>query len=426
MTRRPAKFAAIGVVAVLASAGCAESGSGGGGAAAAGGDGVEFGASKADYIEAFESVDPIALNAQAVQPKGAVNGRAIEEYVAALEEWSGGKIEVELSFSSAIAPVPEVDNAFVDGRLDMGITAPMYEPSEYPATNVLVSGASLLGNQGATRGVLESAAWPNQLALDSEALMSELEEHGVRPLVPFLPNGPSVTMCSSEGRDLDAFNGRQIGVAGEAQASQAEALGASPATVVTPEVFEGLQRGAIDCSVQSAPGTVLSGGIPVAPHLTIDPELGMPSAWGSWSFSSATWDTLPVVAQQLILDRLDVFYESHVKNNIWAAIQQMVEQVEEAGGTIGPFEADARDVIEETRQEAVAELGDGEVLDDQSAFVEEMQAAAEQWRQEVEQLDVVEDVAYEDFTSWFAESQVDLKPYVEKLMDEVYLPHRPS
>src|SRR5688572_25939401 len=256
MRRRPAELAAVAVVAVLVATGCAEQSTGDGAAASEGG--VDVGASKAEYVEAFEGIDPISLNAQAPSPEGSPTGKQIEAYVAALEEWSGGKIEVELAFSSAVAPPIEVDNAFVDGRLDMGVTIPLYEPSEYPATNVLVAGAGLLANQGATVGVLESGTWPNQLAFENEAIMGELEDHGIVPLAPFFPLGPSAMMCSAEGRDLAAFDGRQIGVVSASQGTQAQSLGATPSSVVSTEVFEGLQRGVIDCAVLTSTGTVLS------------------------------------------------------------------------------------------------------------------------------------------------------------------------
>ncbi len=80
-----------------------------------------------------------------------------------MEEWSDGKITFDIAYSDAIAKSTEIDNAIVDGRLDIGQVLAVYEPKEFPATSALLD-ASVLSDQSVVTGVLQSNAWPADVA----------------------------------------------------------------------------------------------------------------------------------------------------------------------------------------------------------------------------------------------------------------------
>src|SRR4249919_3164054 len=89
---RSTAFAASAAL-VLALTAC---GTSGGASSGEGGGGVEYGASKEEYAAAFEDLDEITLVAQHTSSKGSVSNEALEQYLAAITDWSGGKINFEV------------------------------------------------------------------------------------------------------------------------------------------------------------------------------------------------------------------------------------------------------------------------------------------------------------------------------------------
>ena len=118
--KRPLLFGAIAAATLLVATGCSTGGDGGSDEA-----GVEYGATMEEYQAAFEDVDPITLRMQVDMPKDSDGNRGREAYAAALEEWSGGKITVEIGYANAFVPnAADWAPALSDGRLDIAWMIP--------------------------------------------------------------------------------------------------------------------------------------------------------------------------------------------------------------------------------------------------------------------------------------------------------------
>jgi TRAP-type C4-dicarboxylate transport system substrate-binding protein len=117
--------------AVLCASSLLLAGCGGAGGAedSAGGESVPAGATKEDYAAALADMEPITLTTQSPESPGAAGARATEEYAAAIEEWSDGKITVEIAYGNAIAAADAVEDALADGRLDFNVIIPQYDPA---------------------------------------------------------------------------------------------------------------------------------------------------------------------------------------------------------------------------------------------------------------------------------------------------------
>lgn len=413
---------ALGAASAMVLAACAETGGGSG----PGGDGVEFGATIEEYHEAFADIDPIRINTQVPAAQGAATGANFERYFEAIEEWSDGKITFEIGWANSVANPGEADDALRDGRLDLASVLPIYEPSDYPANAALIE-AGFISDQSVVPGALQSNAWPNQVAFDTAEIIAEFEDNGMVPLVPIFNSGVNVLFCGSERTDLSELSGMTSASGGTAQSKQVEALGGSASSVAFPEIFESLQRGVVDCSVSSFIVGVLGGFIPEAPNVIADPEAGFAFAPGALAFSKSTWDTLPLVAQQLFWDRLDVYIESNITEKIWPVTAEAVSAVKENGGVVQAFASDARAALQAANEDLLDELREASGLDG-DALVEGSLAAADEWSQIIAELGYGEfDVEYQDFDElWEGGDAIDLDAYIERLFDEVFLPHRPS
>lgn len=422
-SRRAGVLATMVLVGAGALAGCAESG----GAGSAGGDGIDAGASKEDYQEAFEDVEEITLLTQTPAPKGSLTGLPQEEYYEQVEEWSGGKIKFDIAYSNAVAePGEDSHNALVDGRLDIASALPIYDPSEFPANAAMIE-ASFISDHSALEGVLSSNAWPNQVAFETDEIMTEFDEHGMVPLVPVYNSGANALFCSEERTSAADLKGTSVGAGGQAQSAEVEALGGSPSSIPYTELYESLQRGVVDCTVSSPTVSVLGGFVEAAPNVTIDPEAGFALAPGALVFSKTTWESLPLVAQQLLWDRLDVFIEQNIVAKIFPNNAAMADEVDKAGGKISAFDEDARKILQDENATLLDGLKKTEAISDGEAFVESMEKANDDWIKRVDELGL-DDVGYADFSAWWSKNQdsIDMSEYTSMVTDDLLAEHRPS
>lgn len=412
--------AALALAAALV-AGCAESASAGGGG---GGDGIEYGATKDDYIAAFENVDPIQLYTQSPAPKGSATGVPVEKYLDRITEWSGGKITFDVAYSNAVAPPAEIDNALMDGRLDLAHVIPQYEPSEYPATTALID-SSFASLQTPVLGPLQSNAWANDVAFETPEILAEYEDKGMKLLLPAYNSGSNGLFCATERRDLAATRGAQVTASGLSINAEVESLGATPVSIAYTELFEALERGIADCSVTSFTVGMLGGFLGQTPQVVIDPDAGLAVGWGGMAMSTESWKELPLVAQQLIWDSLAVYVQSNIEDKILPNTADGMKEVLAANGTVGPYADDARDALTAANERLLDAQRTNAAFDDGDAFVDRIGASTEKWTSTLSELGY-EEVSYDEFATWYSPEALDLDDYSAKVYEEIFLPHRPA
>lgn len=398
---------------------CAESaGTGGQG----GGDGVEYGASIEEYQEAFESVDPIVIYTQSPAAKGASGGQHIENYARAVSEWSDGKITFDIVYSNGVASPTEADNAVQDGRLDMAQVMGAYEPQEYPATFAL-NNASVLSDNSVIVGSLSSNAWPVDVAFSTPEFMSEYEEHGLKLLMPSYNSGSIALICAQARNDLAELKGQSIASGSATLGTQVAALAGNPVSIGYTEYYESLQRGVAACAATTLTAGMIAGIMEVAPHVVIDPEAGFVNTSGALAMNADVWEELPVVAQQLMWDRLDVFIEGSM-NKIWEGTVDASATIAQFNGSAEPFAADARGALITKNEAIVDDLA--ETAPGGGEFVSRARDASEKWKATVADLGYENAVDYAGFAEWYSPEKLDTAAFVDALFAEVLLEHRPS
>ncbi|MGX6509206.1 C4-dicarboxylate ABC transporter substrate-binding protein [Rhodococcus sp. SJ-2] len=405
-------------------AGCAETSSGGGDANG-GGEGVAFGATMEEYQAAFADVDPIVLYTQSPSTQGSTGGAFIDAYTSAVEEWSDGKITFDIAYSDAIAKSTEIDNAIVDGRLDIGQVLAVYEPQEFPATSALLD-ASVLSDQSVVTGVLQSNAWPADVALNTPEIVAEFEDKGMKLMLPAYNAGMNALFCSDKRVALPDFQGSSISVGSTAGNQQVSALGATPTSVAYTEAYEALQRGVIDCSMLSPAAAQIGGILEVAPQTVIDPEAGLAVPSGNMAMNLDVWESLPLVAQQLMWDRLDAFMTGSIEGKIWPVTVDSVKDIQQYGGSIEPFADDARTAVQDANNKIVDAIAGNSGLSDGAGFVTSVRESADKWSQTITELGYTNETDYNGFATWYTPGKIDIAPYIERVYEEIYLPHRPS
>lgn len=413
---------AMTAVAALALSACGASGT----ASNGGGEGVEADASIEEYQAAFADVEPITIYTQTGGPQGSRLSLLLEEYFAAVDEWSDGKLQFEVEFSNAVAAPPEADDAVQDGRLDLAPIFATYDPDSYPALNSLLD-LTFTANQSPLVGPLQLSGWMTEVSASDPGIVDEYEASGLYPLVPIYHAGLDSLFCSEPRTSLDDLDGASSRATSRVQVDQLAALGMESVSLDFTEAFEGLQRGAVDCINAGPLSATVSGILEVAPHATIDPEAGFGVGSGSIVMNRDVWDSLPLVAQQLLHDRLDVFFQYQL-DGAFGSYAEMIETITAAGGGTQPFESDAREALLGVNEDLLDEARDNPDHEDPSAFVDTVLDSSDRWYDAVtKDLEYDVDLSPEEFAEWYDDKGPDTwAEFADLLMRDALADQRPS
>ncbi|MBA0126572.1 C4-dicarboxylate ABC transporter substrate-binding protein [Haloechinothrix sp. YIM 98757] len=420
--RRTVPFALPLATALLLSA-CVQSTSDG---ASAGGPGVEHGASKEAYVDALAGAGQVTLTMQTAGSPGHYTSRATEQYAETVEEWSGGTVEIEIAYGDAVAPATEIPDALADGRLDLGLVLPLYDPSRYPVNNALAD-ISFLGTHSPVVGTLETTAGFLEAAFDTPELTEELEGEGIMPLLPYAPTDSVGMACTEPRTGADELHGSQVRVSGSVHGEQTEALGMTPVSLSYEEMYEALQRGTIDCAAAALWVGEFAGFLPVAPEFTVGSEAALSRIPYSLGIGMSTWEDLPLAAQQLLHDRLDVFIEGMLRHGIWEGITEALEAVDENGGSVRGYGAQAREELHAVNETILDDVRATDALADGETFVRDTRESVRHWHDVVTgELGYADEGGYGDFAEWYSPAEIDLTPFLDRLDSDVLREQRPD
>lgn len=378
--------------------------------------GVEYGADKAAYAAAFATVDPITLRVQSGGPEGSLANTGIQAWADAVEEWSAGKITFEIGYGYSFVPnAVEWAAALGDGRLDAAYYVPYFTPEIFPALSQLASATSLAGNQPAD--ALESAGWLSQIALGDDVYQQEAHAAGLHILAAPPTFNLSGLYCPEPRTSLADFEGTTVSANGAGQFMQVEALGATAVTSSFTELYEALQRGVVTCAASAASTMERIGTTELTPWLITDPEAGLADFLVFFAMSKETWDDLPLVAQQLLYDRMDAIFVNEPRG-LAELGQGWFSAAVAAGGGIAELDADAHAAFSAANEALLDDITggtDGGTLLDARA----------RWREKIRELYPELDLSMSEFLSEDAFANTDLQPYSDALFESVLLDHRP-
>jgi TRAP-type C4-dicarboxylate transport system substrate-binding protein len=229
------------------------------------------------------------------QPEASENLHAtsLHWFIDEVNKRSDGKLKVNMFWGSAIASITEIPAAVENGVVDMGDLVIPYFPDQFPLNNV-ISFFWPQPNSPRELGDLMAELHEKYPQFSEELSKYNLKLIGLRPL------GYYGITCRETIKSLDDFKGKRIRAYGLALPAVIEALGAVPVSMSTPETYEALQRGILDCTPIEP---ILSHGWKydeVAPYF-VDVPLG--ASWGQFIVVNKNkFDALPEVLQKVLTE----------------------------------------------------------------------------------------------------------------------------
>lgn len=162
-----------------------------------------------------------------------------------IEARSDGKIKISIYWAGAGGKPEEILELVGSGAVDLGAVPPAYFPNELP----------LLGAPNALPLTFEANEHAQiiitELAREVPAVRDELARAGVRPLFFHTLNGYR-PLCTKPLATMEDWSGLRIRSFGAFQPGMWESLGAIGVVVLPAEIYEGLQRGRVDCAYFSS------------------------------------------------------------------------------------------------------------------------------------------------------------------------------
>jgi TRAP-type C4-dicarboxylate transport system substrate-binding protein len=386
--------------------------------------GVAVGADKATYVEALKDIEPIVLQSQTAGGPGGVTAVYMEDYAKALEEWSGGKVKLDIAYGSAIQR-GENSPAIADGRLFFAAVIPMYKPSEFPKNAAF---ATMMFDPGHSPlvSVLQYNAAATDAAAKTPELFAEYEAEGIRLALGGFPGLPMTLFCSEQRDTADKLKGAVVRTSSKAHAAQVAALGMSSMSMPYGEIFEGLQRGVVDCALTHSMVYTLAGLNQVAPFASLADKASFAGGNSGVAFDMTAVDELPLAVRQLVIDRLDVYYEGQVRGYLREAIKAH-KAIADAGGQHTFFDEASEKKVAMSAAKLVETARETGPFEDNGAVVDRVNDMQDKWYNILSDLGyVAQDKGWENVTDWLDPETIDLKPYVAKVYEEAILPLRPT
>jgi TRAP-type C4-dicarboxylate transport system substrate-binding protein len=345
---------------------------------------------------------------------------AMTQFADAVTKESNGQLVFDHFFADSLVSQPDVATSLDSGVIDLGYLGMAYTPASFP----LDAWASKIGYGSDERpvvGLLANAAAITEWASTVPGLSDELEQAGVYPIITRFQNHDSYQLlCKEPIESLADAQGKRVRVGGELYSQAVEALGMTPVTLSGAEIYEGFERGIVDCFAGAEPDMTGLGLWEVGKNLT---RVNFPG-WNSISLASSTEFVDSLTAEQraaFVENRaafMEIYYEGYFDE------QKRFYQEEEAMDlTVSEPAPDLQQAIDghfaEVQQDMIANAPAG--VENPHEAVARFQELREKWTQIV--IDLGYDKGYSSHSEWakaLGEDSVELGPWAQKLDEEIF------
>ncbi len=206
------------------------------------------------------------------------------EWAKTVSELSGGKLDAKVFTGTVLLPPRSGMSGVRDGIVNVGYHAATYTPAELPITNAIQE----MGFNYSDPLVMIAAA--TDFNMNNEDAKAQWHKAGV-VFTGGYSTPPYNLMCREAVKSLADLKGKRLRTAGAAMSRWAEEIGAVPVNVPSSEMYQGVEKGTLDCAVNVANDLKSRSLWDVAKHTTMAP-LGLYWSGPMWAFNQSYWNDL--------------------------------------------------------------------------------------------------------------------------------------
>lgn len=218
------------------------------------------------------------------------------EWAKKVEKASDGDLKINVFTDTTLLPVVAHLSGLRDGIADITYHAGTYTPSDLPEDNVLaILGIALDDPIHATFAVADF--YMNDPAMQQLWKRQNIVFLGAYASVPYN------LICNTKVEQLSDLKGLKLRTPGPVHAEWARSVGAAPVNVPSSEMFNGLDKGQIDCAVMGGNELKTRSLWDVAKHVNMA-NLGPYYAGWQWAMNASSWGKLTDEQRRILLDTI--------------------------------------------------------------------------------------------------------------------------
>jgi TRAP-type C4-dicarboxylate transport system substrate-binding protein len=245
-----------------------------------------------------------------------------------VEKRTNGKVKIQFFWSGSLGGAGELMQMASSGAVDFASFPPTYYPAQWPMFGLTNSLPMAWDNASLAMAVQEYQINNNK------AIQGELKKNGLKVvLIHGLP--PYRLQCTTPIRTMEDLKGKRIRTFGEWPPYVMEKVGAVPVNVTLNEVYEGLQRGSLDCGYNPNENAGFLKLYEVAKNWS-DINFGAIAGYSSFT-SQEKWDKWPESLKKIMKEAYDVAVEFE-KNNFKKFEEKHLADAKAAGAEYIHFE----------------------------------------------------------------------------------------
>ena len=296
------------------------------------------------------------------------------EWAEDVSKASNGDIKINVfTGTSLLAPAAHL-SGLRDGVADITYHAGTYTPSDLPEDNVLaVLGMGLKDPIATTFAVAD-------FYMTDPAMLALWKRQGIVFLGAYA-SVPYNLICRTEVKNLNDLKGLKIRTAGVVHSEWTKKIGATPVNVPSSEMFTGLDKGQIDCTMMGANDMKARSLWDVAKYINLA-NLGPYFAGWEWAMNAGTWKKLTPAQRRIILDTIA---NSTVETEVeyMAEAVQAIKEAPSKGVTVIEVSDDIEQSLNEftktARGMAVTQGNERFKLKDAEGLVSRFEATLKKW-----------------------------------------------
>lgn len=277
------------------------------------------------------------------------NTKGVLPLFEAVKANTGGRLSFSFYPGGQLLDARAMLSGIKDGIADAGFLVVPYYPSELKHAAVIPGMVTFGSNPVATAGaVLET------YLLDCPKCNADFTDNGVIFLAGHATT-PYNILCSKPVASVNDLKGLKMRTAGGGLAREVEALGGVPVSMTSGEVYEGLQRGQIDCVI--APKAWLRQySLAEVVKFIYDVPLGSIGGLGLMTMNINKWKGLDDADRTMILKELPGMVARVVLDGYVADDKMGIDAAEKAGIEIVAAPQELHDKLAIFRQTELAEV----------------------------------------------------------------------
>lgn len=302
---------------------------------------------------------------------------AFADYVA---EHSDVKINV---FTMSLLSMKETAPGIRDGLADLGFVVPVYYQAEYANTN-LAANLTMLSTTG-TRvqapGAAMAGAMTDYIFNCPDCLAEYKAERQV--YLGSVSSNPYDLVCTKPIATIEDLEGAKLRSIGGNYSRWAETFGATAVNMPSPDTYEGLSQGVIDCTMASISDLTDNSLYDVATHVTLGVPGGAFAGVATSNFNVDVWADLTTEQREVILRgaakmqaEMTLGYYELAKRDATEAPSRGVQLVEPSAELLAATDTFVQGDLEVIKKQFSQDYGVTHAADK----VEKMAALIEKWK----------------------------------------------